>query len=927
MVCPFYWRFTFMKFKTNFITLMLTSTLLFTACGGDEAPQGFVNDSGLPTNITYLDEPGIQIHYKRTSGSYKEWALWLWAEGKDGAEYTFNYSDDYGVIAYYPLSYFGNPTSLGFIVKTYSVAAGGDMWGDKVKKDCEEDRFMDRTMLTPDEHQVYHCYLGMQNPNVYTDKEWKHVMNAVKTCEFVNSTSITVQTNNPIEKPKLYRNGELLEGATVSGSSTSWTIKLSTKADIKDSYQVEAIFEDGVSALRDVSVRNLYDADFNNAYNYDGELGALYTSSETTFKVWSPLSSSIKLRIYESGTPTSVDPDNGSDEYDEYEMTKGEKGVFEKLLTGNLEGKYYTYVVTNAYHKFGQEIVDPYAKSAGVNGLRGMIVDFSKTNPEGWDEVEPHKYDRKEMVVYETHVADTTSSETWVGKENSKNRKKFAGMWESGTTYKEGNVEVTTGFDHIKELGVSAVQIIPFFDQANDEVNVSFNWGYNPLNYNVVEGAYSSNPFDGYVRIRELKEMIKAYNEAGMNIIMDVVYNHVNGLTGSNFDVLMPFYYFRYTSTGGASSGSGCGNDTASERYMYRKFMIDSSAFWAKEYKLGGFRFDLMGLHDLETMNQLVKNLEDNVNPNIVVYGEPWIMSTAVPAGTVMASQNNASKYYHYGQFNDQFRDAMVAGGMSELVDKGWMDQEKYGVGTADILNGLKGITSTNTTKDPDKSIAYVTCHDNYTLNDRCLVAGVQGDPEDVYGTRYNRDEKLAKMNVLANSMVLTSQGLSFLLAGEEMLRSKTIYDENGESHRAKKDGVELDYDEVSGNSYNSTYKTNEIDYSLKIKHQDMLENYKTLINFKKTCAGLHYTQSEVATNVKTGCYKPGSGKPNHQSIIWQNITVGDDTYVIYYANGSLKEDYEIDVTGCTLIHDTLGKTLNGNSFKLDRFETIILKK
>ncbi len=923
--------------KSKIAVVALSTVMLLSACSQSQAagpiPKGIDNDSDLPSAVKYLGEPGIQIHYQRASdGSYKDWALWLWAEGKDGAEYTFNYQDEYGVFAYYPLSYFGNPKSLGFIVKTYSVVAGGDMWGDKVVKDCSSDRFMDIDMLKMDSNQVYHCYLLNGSKNVYTDPQRTHLMNAVTTCEFSSGKKVILETNNPISTPVLYKNGKQDDTAKVYVSDKTkkkWSFQLSSNADVGDSYQVKVNFETG-EVMKDVSIRNLYDETFDTKYNYDGDLGAIYTKAKTTFKVWSPVSSDIKLRIYNNGTPRSVSAEKGDDTFQEYKMTKGEQGVFSYELTGDLEGKYYTYVVTNAYHKDGQEIVDPYARSAGVNGVRGMIVDFSKTNPAGWDNITPHNIDRKAMVVYETHVADTTSSSTWTGTEA--NRKKFAGMHEAGTTYTEGNETVSTGFDHIKELGVNAVQIIPFFDQANDEVNVQFNWGYNPLNYNVVEGAYSSDPYNGYTRIQELKAMIKAYNEAGINIIMDVVYNHVAGLTGSNFDVLMPFYYFRYTSTGGASSGSGCGNDTASERYMFRRFMIDSAVFWAQEYKLGGFRFDLMGLHDLDTMNKLVKEVE-KVNPNIVIYGEPWVMGTAVKEGTVMANQNNVGKYYHMSQFNDYMRDSLMKSGMNKPEDRGWVNQENYGTATADVIAGLRGATGM-VNSDPEKAISYASCHDNYTIHDRILVSGVRGDSTDpeaeIYGeARYNTEEKLAKMNVLANSLVLTSQGTSFLLAGEEMLRTKVIYDEEGHTSKAKDaDGKELDYDAVSGNSYASSYKTNEIDYSLKIKHKDMIEQYKKLINFKKTFAGLHYNQSQVGgyVNIESSTGQ-GEDNLNAQSVIINRIRQLDgDTYYIYYANGSLKADYEIDVTGAELVLDTLGKTFSGNTFKLDRFETLIFK-
>ena len=483
-------------------------------------------------------------------------------------------------------------------------------------------------------------------------------MKAVKYCEFTDNSTIAVEANDKIERVVVKKNGSEIAPKSTSGDKLV-TIKLNENADVADIFAVEIYFAGDLKCEKPVSIRKLYNAAFDTKYNYDGELGAIYTATSTTFKVWSPVSKSIELRVYDSGTPTSVSTSLGNDTCTKYNMVKGEKGVFSVTVDGDLEGKYYTYFVTNSSYPNGQEVVDPYAKSAGVNGLRGMIVDFSKTNPEGWDQVNYLTYDRKELAVYETHIAELTCSDTWGG--TAANAKLFKGFYETGTKYTNNGVTVKTGFDHIKELGVNAVQIIPFFDQANDEVNMTFNWGYNPLNYNVVEGGYSSNPYDGYVRIRELKELIQAYNQAGITIIMDVVYNHVNGLSGCQFDVLMPYYYFRYNKDGQASNGSGCGNETASDKYMFRKFMIDSTKFWTSEYKLGGYRFDLMGIHDIETMNQLVA-ANKTINPNIVIYGEPWAGGTiAMPSGFTPASQANAGQYVGYGQFNDVLRDAMIA--------------------------------------------------------------------------------------------------------------------------------------------------------------------------------------------------------------------------------------------------------------------------
>ncbi|MCR5506141.1 MAG: type I pullulanase [Bacilli bacterium] len=869
------------------------------------------NDSGLPTTIVPLEEPGIQIHYQRISGSYKIWGLWLWAEGKDGAEYPFNYADDYGVIAYYPLSTFGNPRSLGFIVKELFSSAGDGVWN----KDGNYDRFMDLDMLEKDENDVYHVWIRSKLVDVYTDPNRENVMNAVTTCQFDDSKNITVVVNNAIKDPVLYCNDQVYSDATLSGSKLTKKFTLPEAADVADSYYVHIEFEKGGQVDKNVSIRKLYDYNFEMKYNYTGDLGAIYSQDSTTFKVWSPISQAIKLRLYNNGTPLSIDEDLGDDSYSEFDMVKDSKGVFSYTALGDMAGKYYTYVVYNSYNPDGREIVDPYAKSAGVNGVRGMIVNFDETDPSGWDEVEYKDTDRKALTVYESHVADLTSSETWTGTEA--NRKKFAGMHESGTTYTEGDVTVKTGFDHVKELGVNAIQVIPFFDQANDEVNVSFNWGYNPLNYNVVEGAYSSDPYDGYVRIRELKETIQAYKEAGMSFIMDVVYNHVNGLAGSNFDVLMPFYYFRYTETGGASSGSGCGNDTASEHLMFRKFMIDSAKFWTEEYKMDGFRFDLMGLHDLNTMNKLVEEVQE-INPYSVIYGEPWMLGTAVAEGTVMANQNNASLYEGFGQFNDKFRDALISGGLSPKESKGWIFNTSNPVAVKTLYEGMMGNTS-YCTEDPDKTVTYVTCHDNYTLHDRGVAAGIYDE------------ESLKKSNALGASFIFMSQGTSFMLSGDEILRSKVVYDTDGNPIPIlDTDGNPTGFYEVSENSYNSCYKTNEIDYSLKVENEDLFSYWQKLIALKQNVADLQLDLEGVKS---TTTYTVSGLRTD--SIVKVTFSDDDYDYEAYIAspclyNYSKDEEgdtpYEIDLAGQEIYLDTLAQNVTGTSIEIQPYETIVLR-
>ena len=870
------------KLRLSFLAALFSFLLVLTSCGttNPSSEESESEESGLLSEIVPLDEPGLQIHYKRGDNKYDTWCLWLWTTGKEGEIYHFNYQDNNGgVIAYHPLSALGGTINrVGFIVR------------DKTSwtKDVSIDRFMDLTALTPDENDTYHIWLKSGKQDIWVDSNYENIMNSIEKAEFHSETRIALATNNEIEEVTFYQDGEVLETTGYEGSSISrvYTLAEENAADPGHSYEVQVKFKhDGRVLTKAISITGLYNATFDEKYNYDGELGALYTSERTEFKVWSPVSKKIVLKVYDTGTPVEVNPTLGNNTpIHIVEMNLGDRGVYSATIEGDLEGKYYTYTVYNGNHPNGIEIVDPYAKSAGVNGLRGMIVDFNKTNPVGWDEVSLNDADRKELTVWETHVADVTSSTTWTGTEN--NRKKFLGLIEEGTTYTQDGVTVKTGFDHIKELGVNAVQLIPVFDQANNEVNVSFNWGYNPLNYNVIEGAYSSNPYDGYTRIREFKEVVKAFADAGMNIIMDVVYNHTNGLDGSNFDVLMPGYYYRYDIQGAPSNGSGCGNETASEKYMFRKFMIDSAKFLAKEYKLGGYRFDLMGVHDITTMNQLTAACKE-INPNITIYGEPWAGGTIALNKGTPANQANASRYEGYGQFNDQMRDSLIKGGLNAATAKGWVS-DTTSINTSDvnkILDGMNGAT-TNATKDPNKTVNYVTCHDNYTLYDRFAAAGIRNE------------ELQRKMSVLSNSIVFTSQGTTFMLAGEEFLRTK------GGDH----------------NSYTSSYKVNELDYALKIKNIDVFNNYKALIELKQSVDGLHLNEDKEGKYVVESL---NEGKVIKATII---DTANNIEYVVYHRNG-VEAEVTVDVEGYSLYLSTLGKTLSGTSHTLDTFETLIIYK
>lgn len=826
-------------------------------------------------------EKGIAIRYTRRDKNYKNRALWIWENnGGEGKEYTFSTSDDFGAVCFLPLSTWSSEVEtngLGVITKPVGSWDGQSA-----------DLFVDFTLYNVDQQGYYNIFLREGENNIFDNPDLKYV-DKFKSAKFVTTDRIVIETTNDFNKVTLYEDGNIIK--TVDQFKSNYLnidFDSSFKVKIGSKYEAEVKFvESGDSMKTNVSKIGLFDKDeFNDEYYYDGELGAIYSQEKTTFKVWSPLSTKIELRIYNSGTPKKIDPLKGDDTFTTYTMTKGEKGVFSYDVESDLQGKYYTYVVTNDRYT-NEEIVDPYAKSSGINGLRGMIVDFEKTNPLGWENVKMNSIERTKLVIYETHVADVTSSQTWGGSE--KDSKKFKGMFEENTTYTKDGVSVKTGFDHIKELGVNAVELLPIFDQANDEVNPSFNWGYNPLNYNCLEGSYSSDPYDGYTKIKEFKQLVQKYTNAGINIIMDVVYNHLNSALKSNFDILMPEYYFRYKMDGGLSNGSGCGNETRSELKMMRKFIKDSTLFLAKEYKLGGFRFDLMGLHDVDTMNEVSKNLKDNIDVNFFIHGEPWTGGDSPLVGNKQAKQDNIDKFEGYGAFNDQTRDALIKGGLCDKKEKGWATDTAKSLSTdyKKLAKGVLGHTASKSS-DPLKSTNYVSCHDNYTLYDRIKATGFTGT-----------DLEIAQMATLANSVIFTSQGTAFMLAGEEMLRSK--------------DG--------NSNSYNATYKVNQLDYSRLITFKDLYENYKNLIKLKTSFDGLQFTDNKTINEKVTV-----SEAKDTNDILDYTITGSEKTYRIIHGSAALK-DTKIDISNYNIVLQTKNNTVSSSEYNLTKNTTLVLEK
>lgn len=552
---------------------------------------------------------------------------------------------------------------------------------------------------------------------------------------------------------------------------------------------------------------------------YSGnDLGASYSKKATTFKVWSPNAASVRVNIFEHGSDNEGDAGSIMSRAMSLDKTTG---VWSVTINGDLLNKYYTYSVTHG--KTTKETADVYAKACGVNGQRSMVVDLSTTNPDGWEN-DKHVLvqNQTDASVWEISVADFSSSES--SGVSEANRGKYLAFTEEGTTVNGVQGASSTCVDYLKKLGVKYVQIMPFYDfgSVDESKNImdQYNWGYDPVNYNCPEGSYSTNPKKGEVRIKECKQMIQALHNAGIGVIMDVVYNHTY-TSDSWFQRTVPNYYYRMNNDGTFSNGSGCSNDTASEHLMFRKYMIDSVTYWASEYHIDGFRFDLMGLHDVTTMNSIRTALDnlyaDGSGSQILMYGEAWDMATNCDEGTVLASQKNLKQLSdRIGAFDDTVRDAIKGstGGMD-----GAFVQE--GSRRANLKTGIAGQSDTTTgwANVPSQCVTYASCHDNLCLYDK-LVGSVYG-ADGKYRKRY---EDLVAMNKLSAAIVITSQGIPFSLGGEEFCRSK--------------DGDE--------NSYASSRKENMLDWENVDLYSDVIEYYRGLYKIRDAFAA--FSDSTAAT-------------------------------------------------------------------------------
>lgn len=535
---------------------------------------------------------------------------------------------------------------------------------------------------------------------------------------------------------------------------------------------------------------------------YSGnDLQLVYSAKESKFTFWSPMADEALLHLYDDGLKGEAIQTITMQRTNANEPWRA-------TINGDLKGKFYTFQIKYK-GKLLAETTGAWTTAVGVNGLRSAIIDMAATNPQGWqNDVRPALKSPNDIILYEFHHRDMTMSPS----AGIKNKGKFLAWTELGTKSPQG---LSTGIDHIKELGVTHVHLLPSFDHASiDETTLEqnrYNWGYDPKNYNVPEGSFSTNPYNPATRILEFKKMVQSFHKKGIRVIMDVVYNHTSSGDNSNLNLSAPGYFYRHNPDGSFSNASGCGNETASERAMMRKYIVESVKFWAKEYHIDGFRFDLMGIHDIETMNEVSKALKE-IDPTLYVYGEGWSAGSSPLPESLRAVKANANKLTDIAVFSDDIRDGLK-GHYSREADKGFAtgasgfeETIKFGIVGA-TQHPQVDYSKVNYSKapfanKPSQTISYVSCHD-----DMCLVDKLKkSNPEAT-------EAELIKFDKLVQTVVLTSQGVPFIFSGEEIFRDKK--------------GVH--------NSFESPDSINAINWNNKYKYNDLFKYYQGLIDLRKS--------------------------------------------------------------------------------------------
>lgn len=792
------------RFISLFLVILMVLSCSLTSCGIVDTVKGlFENEKETETEtnepideyILPLEEGYNQLTiYFNHNATYDNCDIWMWWGDVAGKGYILH-KCAYGAKAVVNIP--EGIDQVGFIVRKNCSDPGGDSWGEATK-DFDADRYV----TLEGRETVIYLKSGVEDQFKSND--------GGKTLEMIKRFSLASMKNektlsykiapkikiDSLDKVKVFEGDRQIKVTNLSSlgrESATGTVEISESFDLSKSYTLEI---EGFGKKTVIPMEIFDSKYFADNYHYDGDdLGATINGGSTTFKVWAPTASKVVLNLFEKG--------NGVDAYKKVDMVRGDKGVWSYTEACG-HGTYYTYTVTTAVGT--QEATDPYAKSAGVNGDRSMVVDLSLTDPEGFEnsKLENNISNYSEAIIWEVHVRDFSNKIA-----DSKYKGKYLAFTETGLKNEHG---VSVGIDHLKDLGITHVHLLPVYDYATvdeSDPNAGFNWGYDPKNYNVPEGSYSTDPYNGEVRIKEYKQMVAALHKAGIGVIMDVVYNHTYD-ANSSFNRIVPYYYYRYTASGANSSASGCGNDTASERYMYGKFMVDSTSYWVEEYKLDGLRFDLMGLHDVETM-QNIESAVHTINPNAIIYGEGWTMGATID-GSAQANQGNINKITPTGDaigsiavFNDVMRDA-TKGSVFEKTGKGYINGAGNSANLSKILFSIRGGSGVGYGWSVNNAmiVNYMSAHDNNTLWDKLLLSNPNAT-----------DDARNSMNNLGAAILMISKGTPFWQAGEEMLRTK-----NGDE-----------------NSYNSSDAINNIDWSVLKEGSREYETsryYKGLIEMRK---------------------------------------------------------------------------------------------
>lgn len=913
------------------------------------------------TNIDRILKPETNktkliIHYQKTQDL--DWDLWVWPKDMGGREYKFDDEDSFGLVSEIVLE--GNHKQVGYIVRT----------PDWSKKDVEQDRFINiedgvaevwikskdpktyyenpdmkpktfeklsatviynrykkdynnwklkvkgtekiysfkkingfgkadiqitgkelqqlefstlllrngktvkkdlstRIITKFDDNGHANIYINEDDKTVYYKKSKAQEKNEIISATIDDLKEITIETNKPFGLPKKVSvgNKKIKNIVTLKGNNEQTTkIKLIFEKELnileKLSVKLENFGSKKVSLGRVVESKT-----FDEKFAYNEELGAIYSKEKTIFKVWAPTSTKVNLLIY--GNDKKIK--------NTINMKRNEKGVYSVTLSGDKLGTIYNYEVY--FDEKSNIAVDPYAKSTTINGEHSVVV-----NPEIFND---NFIASKNPIIYELHIRDLSISDD----SGIKNKGKFLGLTEKGTKTKNGQI---TGLDYIKSLGITHVQLLPIYDFSKysvDETNqfAKYNWGYDPVNYNTPEGSYSTDPNDPNSRIVELQQLVKELHKNDIGVIMDVVYNHVFSVGEHSFNKIVPNYFFRHNEDGTLTNGTGVGNDVASERAMARKFIIDSVKYWAKTYKLDGFRFDLMGILDIETMKKIREELL-KINPNIIILGEGWDMGTLPKEEK--AAQYNANKLPNIAFFNDDIRDG-IKGSTFGKIGKGFvsgeLNQEQR------VINNVKGAEGIKTYTSANQLIQYVEAHDNLTLWDQ--LARTNSDESEIIRIKRHK---------LATSIVLLSQGIPFIHAGQEFARTK-----NGNE-----------------NSYNASDEINKLDWNRAKENKDIVEYFKSLILIRKN----HNLFNLKEYNEINKVFKIIQAK---DKLIAYNLS--DDKENIYVVHNSGSDIKEINIENgryLVLVKDNYAKengiekiNIKNSKIKISPISTLVIKK